>query len=76
MKKIILVAMMILLLTGCNRKIFDFEYTFNKAICNYDGDKFELYIEKWTDYDGEQIQIISEGKTYLISANHCYFIKE
>lgn len=75
MKKILLIIP-VLLLTGCNQQVFDFNKTFDKAYCNYNGDKFELKIDKWNDYDGEQIQIISNGKTYLISANQCYLVEE
>ncbi len=72
---IIITGLIIFLLTGCNKQIFDVDYTFNKIICNYDGDKFELKIDKWKDYeDGEQLQIKSNGKTYLLSANKCYMI--
>lgn len=76
MVAIIILAIVIVLLTGCNYQIIEFKYTYNKAICNYDGDKFELVIDKWTDYDGEQLQVISNGKVYLISANKCYLVKE
>lgn len=76
MKKILLLILPVLLITGCNRQVFDFKYTYNKAYCNYNGDKFELNIDKWNDYDGEQIQIKSNGKTYLISANNCYLVEE
>lgn len=75
MKKIIVLSLIIVLLTGCNKQIIDLDYNYDKAICNYDGDKFELKIDKWTDYDGEQIQVKSNGKTYLLSANKCYLIK-
>ena len=65
------------LLTGCgNYDIIDTHYTYDKAVCNYNGEKFELSISKWTDYEGEQIQIFSGGKVYLISANNCYLIDE
>lgn len=76
MKKILLLIVPVLLITGCNRQVFDFKYTYNKAYCNYNGDKFELDIDKWNDYDGEQIQIKSNDKTYLISANNCYLVEE
>lgn len=76
MKKIILLIVPVLLLTGCNKQVFDFKYTFDKAYCNYNGDKFELDIDQWNDFDGEQIQIKSNGKTYLISANQCYLVEE
>ena len=77
-KKIMVLCLFVLifLITGCNYQIIEFKYTYNKAICNYDGDKFELVIDKWRDYDGEQLQVISNGKTYLISANKCYLVKE
>lgn len=76
MKKIIILSLGVILLTGCNKQILDLDYEYNKVICNYDGDKFELNIDKWTDYEGEQLQVKSNGKTYLLSANKCYLIKE
>ena len=76
-KTIILCLISLLLLTGCNLKLFDTNYTFDKIVCNYDGDKFELKVDKWTDYeDGEQLQIWTNGKVYLVSANKCYMVKE
>ena len=76
MKKLILICSLVFILTGCNRQIFDTSYTYNEIRCNYDGIKFNLKIDKWTDYEGEQIQVKSNGKTYLLSANKCYMIGE
>ncbi|MBO7697048.1 MAG: membrane lipoprotein lipid attachment site-containing protein [Methanobrevibacter sp.] len=76
MKKIITICLLAFMLTGCNRQIFDLEYTYDKAVCNYDGNQFELKIDKWSDYEGEQLQIISNGDIYLISANKCYLVKD
>ena len=70
------IILSVILLTGCNKDIWDTQYTFNRIVCNYNGEKFELKIDKWTDYEGEQIQIKSDGKTYLLSANKCYMIDE
>ena len=70
----LIVLLMLLMLTGCNKQIIDLDYSFDKAYCNYNGDKFELDIDQWKDYDGEQIQIKSNGKTYLISVNQCYLV--
>lgn len=76
MKRILILGTLLLCLTGCNKQIFDFQYEFDKAVCNYDGEKFELKIDKWTDYEGEQIQIISNTKVYLLTTNKCYLVKE
>lgn len=76
MKKLIIGSIFILSLTGCNRQIIDMEYEYHEAVCNYDGDKFVLKIDKWTDYEGEQIQVISKGNTYLLSTNKCYLTKD
>lgn len=71
---VIIFGIIMLLCGGCNKQVFDFDYTYDVAVCNYGGDRFELNINKWNDYDGEQIQIKSDGKTYLLSANNCYLI--
>lgn len=47
MKKILLLIVPLLLLTGCNKQVFDFKYTFDKTYCNYNGNEFELKIDKW-----------------------------
>ena len=75
MKKIIAICLLAFMLTGCNYQLVDLHYDYDKVICNYEGDKFELEIDKWTDYEGEQLQIKSNGKTYLVSANKCYMVK-
>lgn len=75
LKYIFILFICTIFLTGCNYQVIDMEYNYNKIVCNYNGDSFELEIDKWTDYDGEQIQVISNGKTYLLSANCCYMIR-
>lgn len=76
MKKIIGLLLLVIILSGCNKEVLEFQYDFDKVICNYDGSKFQLEIDKWTDYDGEQIQVRSNGKTYLLSTNKCYMIRD
>lgn len=69
---------LIILLTccSCNYQVIDLDYDYDKIVCYYGDENFELKIDKWTDYEGEQLQIKSDGKTYLLSANNCYMIKE
>ena len=74
MKKILialLLAALVLAMTGCNRQIFDTTYTFKKAIIRLqDGTIVTGTIQSWRDYDGEQLQIKIDGVTYLVhSAN-------
>lgn len=71
---ITIVGILLLILTGCNYQLVDLDYQYDTIICNYDGNQFELEIDKWTDYEGEQLQIKSGGKTYLFSANKCYMV--
>lgn len=76
MKKAIIgmcvIGVCLLCATGCNKQIIDLNYTYDEVVCNYDGDKFELKVDKWQDYEGEQLQVKSNGKIYLLSANKCY----
>ncbi len=72
--KLIIIFIIVLVLTGCNKQILDLEYTYNTVICNYNRETFKLKIDSWKDYDGEQIQIKSDGKVYLLSTNNCYLI--
>ena len=74
---IVVVLTILVVLTGCNKQVFDFEYTYNKAICNIGGTYKEIKIKKWTDYDGEQLQIIdNEDNVYLVSSFNCTLIKD
>lgn len=77
MKKILLIGILTLLLTGCNYNIIDTKYTFNYAYCDYDFLPKEIKISKWSDYEGEQLQITDEnGNVLLVTSFHCVFTKE
>ena len=65
------------LMTGCNKQVFDFDYNFDKAICNIGGTYKEIELRTWKDYDGEQLQLTDkEGNKYLVSSINCTLIKE
>lgn len=71
----LLTVILILSLMGCNKQVFDFDYTFNYAIINLGGEYKELKIISWKDYEGEQIQIKdTEGNTYLTNTYNCTLI--
>ena len=60
-----------------NKDAFDFNYTFDKVIVYVGGEKMELDIESWKDYEGEQIQIkAADGKVYLVSSLNTVLIGE
>lgn len=60
-----------------NKTAIDMNYTFKRAITYIGNERMELDIEKWKDYDGEQIQVVTkDGKVYLLSMNNTILIKE
>ena len=36
MKKLLILGLGVVLLTGCNKQIFDLDYEYNKVKCNYE----------------------------------------
>lgn len=74
---IIIILGILTSLTGCNKQVFDFDYTFNYAIINIDGEFKEIEISSWKDYEGEQLQIKDKsGNTYLISSYNCTLVNK
>ena len=79
MKKLLLLFLACLLmfsLTACNKKIIDTTYTFKEAIISLpDGSVVKGKVDSWRDYEGEQIQVVIEGTTYLVHSNNLVLIK-
>ena len=64
---------MLLALSACgNRQLIDTTYTFNKAIISLpNGTVVEGKVTSWKDYeDGDQIQGVIDGTTYLLHASN------
>ena len=80
MKKFIIAALLIImcaLATGCgNRQVLDITYTFNRAVISLpDGTIVEGPVESWKDYeDGDQLQIVIDGTTYLVHSMNAVLI--
>ena len=73
----ILIGIMAILSTGCNKQLFDFTYSFERAIIELpNGEIIEGKVESWKDYDGEQIQVVIDGKTYLVHSENIVLISE
>lgn len=85
MKKIISVLLSVVMvlsivcgLAGCgNKRIFDTTYTFDTAIIYLpDGTVVKGEIDSWTDYeDGDQIQVVMNGVTYLVHSTNIVLVK-
>ena len=82
MKKILTAALLLMLtvviLSGCNKQIFDTTYSFDKAIISLpNGEVVEGKVDSWIDYeDGDQIQVKINGTTYLVHSSDIVLIKE
>lgn len=82
MKKLILLciaALLMLTLCSCgNYDLFDTNYTYDYAIVSFpDGSTKTIEIAQWTDYEGEQIQIIAkDGTVYLLNSVNCILVNE
>lgn len=82
MKKLVLLvltALLAVMLCSCgNMDMFDTNYTYDYAIVSFpDGSVQTIEIDQWTDYEGEQIQIIAkDGTIYLVNSVNCILINE
>lgn len=82
MKKIIMLViiltMVTLLATGCNKQIVDFNYSFNRAIIKLpNGEVIDGKISSWTDFDdADQIQLKINGSTYLTHISNVVMIDD
>lgn len=81
MKKRIIIAIAALcgcatMLTGCNYDLIDTNYSYDKAVITLNGRTIVVDVDKWTDYEGEQLQIITEdGTVILTSSYNCILLK-
>ena len=78
MLAVLLLLLMIISLTGCgNQQLFDTTFTFDSAIIALpNGEVVEGDIDSWNDYDGEQLQIVIDGTTYLTHSENVVMIAE
>lgn len=75
---IVLAVLMIISLVGCNYTLIDTNYKYDRAIIELaDGEVVEVEIARWTDYDGEQLQIeATDGTVYLTNSFRCDLIRD
>lgn len=75
---IILALMLVFILVGCNRQIIDTTYSYDEAIVGLpNGEVIDGKISSWKDYeDGDQIQVVVDGTTYLVHSSQIVLIKK
>lgn len=60
-----------------NKQVIDLNIRFDKCITYLGNEKIEIDIDKWNDYDGEQLQVVDkQGNVYLLSSFNTMLVKE
>jgi hypothetical protein len=60
-----------------NKQVIDTNLGFDKCITYLGNEKIEIDIDKWNDYEGEQIQVVDKnGNVYLLSSFNTMLVKE
>lgn len=74
-KILVVIAIIIIIalcLTACNKTIVDMKYKFEKAHIRVNDVWFDVDVDKWCDYDGEQLQLIlTDGTVMIIHSRDC-----
>ncbi|MBQ7335268.1 MAG: hypothetical protein IJW92_02195 [Clostridia bacterium] len=76
---ILATLLLALTLASCgNYDYFDTNYTFDYAIVSFpDGSVETIPLKSWTDYEGEQIQLIAEdGRILLVNSVNCILVND
>lgn len=74
---LILVVIMAASFIGCNRQLFDVTYSYERAIIQLpNGQIIDGPVDSWKDYEGDQLQIVINGTTYLVHSSDAVLISE
>lgn len=71
-------VVVVCVLTGCNKQVFDTTYSYERAIISLpNGEVIDGKVQSWTDFaDGDQIQVKIDGKQYLVHSKNVVLISE
>lgn len=75
MKKITIVVLFLLILSGCNMQVVDTNWRFETIECTMpDGTATEFNIKSWKNFsDGDMLQFTTEDNvTYLTHSENCF----
>lgn len=73
------VITLLLSLSACgNRQFFDTTFSYKKAMISLpNGEVVEGKVSSWRDYeDGDQIQVVIDGTTYLVHSSNAALISD
>ena len=75
---ILLATCMLFTLVGCNKQIFDTNYTFNYAYITIGDKVIEGVVSKWNDYDdSDMMQVVFEnGDVYYTHGENVVLCKK
>lgn len=60
-----------LLMAGCNKQVIDLTYEYSWAQLKMpDGTIVDGNVESWCDYEGDQLQVVIDGVTYLVHSSN------
>ena len=78
MKKILAITLIALSMVGCNKQIIDTTYSFDEAIIRLpNGSIVHGNVTSWKDYeDGDQVQVVIDGTTYLVHSSNIVLINK
>lgn len=73
---VVILAIVVITLSSCNYDVIDLTYQYNYAYIQLqNGEVIEGRVESWRDYeDGEQLQVVIDGVTYLTNSYNCTLI--
>ncbi len=73
---VVILALTVMLLAGCNKQLVDLTYSYEYAIIGLpNGETVEGKVSSWTDFeDGDQLQVRIDGKTYLVHSSNVVLI--
>lgn len=75
---LLIMVALIICLTGCNKQLIDLTYSYEYAIiCLPNGEVVEGDVDSWKDYDdGDQIQVVIDGTSYLVHSEDLVLISD
>ena len=75
---LIVLAVLAVLLSGCNVQLVDTNWSFDRAIISLpNGEVVEGKVDSWRDFeDGDQLQVKIDGVTYLTHSTNVVLIDE